>query len=84
MLAARTEFPDASLADLYDPLVTPFNLVQTHRALNRAVDIAYGRPKGGWERDADRAAFLFSLYQTLAAPMDVPAAPTRKRRRTSR
>ena len=84
VLEARTKYADASLADLYDPLVMPANLVQAHAALDRAVDIAYGRPKGGWEREADRVAFLFSLYRTLAAPMDVPAAPPRKRRRTTR
>ena len=84
VLKARATHVGATLADLYDPMAMPANLVAAHRALDRAVDAAYRRPRGGWVREADRVAFLFSLYRNLAAPMDVPAAPTRKRRRTAR
>ena len=34
----------ATLADLYDPLAMPPALVKAHRALDRAVDLAY-RPQ---------------------------------------
>lgn len=41
MLDARAQFPDATLADLYDPLTMPPALVKTHAALDKAVDAAY-------------------------------------------
>ena len=78
VLDARAQFPKATLADLYDPLTMPAHLTKAHTALDRAVDAAYGY-KGGKD-DASRVAFLFGLYQQLAAPLDVPARPTRRRR----
>ena len=84
VLDARAAYPNATLADLYDRATMPAELVRAHAALDRAVDAAYGPPKGGWKRESDRAAFLSGLFQIQAAPMDVPAAPTRKRRRTTR
>ena len=68
----------ASLALLYNPDTMPAELARAHAALDRAVDTAYGY-KGGKD-DASRVAFLFGLYQQLAAPLDVPARPTRRRR----
>ena len=68
----------ASLALLYNPDTMPAELARAHAALDRAVDAAYGY-KGGKD-DASRVAFLFGLYQQLAAPLDVPARPTRRRR----
>lgn len=65
VLDARAQFPDASLADLYDPLAMPAPLVRAHQALDRAVDAAYGY-KGSTD-DAARVAFLFGLYQQLTA-----------------
>ncbi len=41
VLDARTEFPDATLADLYDPLSMPPKLVKAHEELDRAVDLCY-------------------------------------------
>ena len=80
VLKARAMHVGATLADLYDPMAMPTNLVVAHRALDRAVDVAYRRPRGGWVREADRVAFLFTLYRNLAAPMDIPATPKRRRR----
>ena len=68
----------ASMALLYNPDTMPAELARAHAALDRAVDTAYGY-KGGKD-DASRVAFLFGLYQQLAAPLDVPARPTRRRR----
>ena len=68
----------ASMALLYNPDTMPAELARAHAALDRAVDAAYGY-KGGKD-DASRVAFLFGLYQQLAAPLDVPARPTRRRR----
>ncbi|PKO26016.1 MAG: SAM-dependent methyltransferase, partial [Betaproteobacteria bacterium HGW-Betaproteobacteria-8] len=42
VLDARAAHPGASLADLYDPLTMPANLLKAHQALDAAVDAAYG------------------------------------------
>ncbi|MCX5892419.1 MAG: hypothetical protein NTW80_05490 [Deltaproteobacteria bacterium] len=67
MLEARAHYPDSSLADLYDPLTMPPELVQAHRKLDTAVDAAYARRK--FSGDRDRLTFLFELYQQLVSPL---------------
>lgn len=62
VLDARAEFPDSSLADLYDPLTMPPKLAKAHKALDRAVDRLYRSEP--FSSDADRVALLFDLYQT--------------------
>jgi hypothetical protein len=64
VLDARAQFPDATLADLYDPLTMPPALLHAHQKLDEAVDLAYG--KTGFRSDAERVAFLFTRYQDLA------------------
>ncbi len=67
VLTVRKQFPEASLADLYDPLTVPPSLVKAHQALDRAVDAAYV-PSGGkknWTSDAERVAFLFDRYSAV-------------------
>ncbi len=66
VLAARERYPDASLADLYDPLTMPTDLLKAHQALDHAVDAAYSRRK--FTGDSDRVAFLFEQYLDLVAP----------------
>ena len=63
VLDARAGFPDASLADLYDPLAMPAALRKAHQALDKAVDAAYAYT--GPSDDASRVAFLFGLYERL-------------------
>ena len=60
VLDARAEYPDATLADLYDPLVMPTNLAKAHKTLDRAVDRLY--QKQPFASDAQRVAHLFNLY----------------------
>ncbi len=73
VLDARASHPDASLADLYDPLTMPANLLKAHQALDKAVDAAYGykpglsKVDGGANTDAARVAFLFERYQQLTS-----------------
>ena len=55
------EFPDACLADLYDPLTMPQALLKAHQQLDKAVDAAYGKKR--FSTEADRVAFLFDLYE---------------------
>lgn len=61
VLEARSKYPGSSLANLYDPLLMPSDLVKAHRKLDRAVDNAYGQHS--LQTEADRVAFLFGLYQ---------------------
>ena len=42
VLDARALFPDSSLADLYDPVSMPPELLKAHKELDRAVMKAYG------------------------------------------
>lgn len=80
VLDARAAFPDATLADLYDPLSVPPALVKAHQALDRAVDAAYV-PSGGkktWASDAERVAFLFEMYQRLTSLLPVEAPKKRR------
>ncbi len=78
VLDARAAHPQASLADLYDPLTMPANLLKAHQALDKAVDAAYGYK--GANTDAARVAFLFERYQALTSLL--PAAEkTRKTRK---
>jgi len=79
VLAARAAHQSrSSLADIYDPVLMPSDLVLAHRALDRAVDAAYGLPRG-LPDEAARLAFLFARHQALTAPLDPP--PPRRRRR---
>ena len=64
VLDARALYPDSSLADLYDPLTMPPELVAAHRKLDAAVEKAYGRK---FADDAERVAFLFEKYSELSA-----------------
>lgn len=73
VLNMRAKFPDASLADLYDPLTTPPALSKAHQQLDKAVDAAYDF-KG--KTDAERVAFLFGLYQKYTSLL--PVAKARK------
>jgi hypothetical protein len=72
VLDARAKYPESSLADLYDPLAMPSDLVKVHRALDLAVDAAYSKKK--FSGDADRVAFLFELLQRLLSPLEAMAA----------
>ncbi|MCF7810022.1 N-6 DNA methylase [bacterium] len=67
VLEARKKWSSATLADLYDPVTMPPNLVKAHRKLDRAVDAAYG--KRSFSSEAERVAFLFAKYQEIASPL---------------
>ncbi|PUE32429.1 SAM-dependent methyltransferase [Limnohabitans sp. Jir61] len=82
VLDARTQFADASLADLYDPLTMPTALLKAHQKLDTAVDAAY-QPSGGkksYASDAERVAFLFELYQRITSLL--PAIAAKKTRKS--
>ena len=77
VLDARKEFPDATLADLYDPLAMPRALTKAHAALDRAVDRCY-RPQP-FQNDRQRVEHLFALYEKLTAPL-IPSAKKARRK----
>jgi hypothetical protein len=74
VLDARAAHPGASLADLYDPLTMPPDLVKAHHTLDKAVDKCY-RPQP-FTNDAKRVEYLFELYEkyTKGAFAKAPAA----------
>ena len=67
MLDARAKYPNSSLADLYDPLTMPPDLVKAHQALDKAVDKCY-RAKA-FANETERIEFLFELYNEYTAPL---------------
>ena len=70
VLDVRAVHENSTLADLYNPLTMPANLVKAHNELDKAVDSAYNFT--GKKDDAARVAFLFLLYQKLSAPAIEP------------
>ena len=81
VLDARAAHPNASLADLYDPLTMPPNLVKAHQVLDAAVDAAYGRRS--FRNDAERVAFLFELYRRYTSLLpSATSKPARRRGQT--
>jgi hypothetical protein len=65
ILDTRGKYPNSSLADLYDPLTMPPDLVKAHHELDKAVDQAY-RPQP-FTSEAMRMEFLFELYEKYTA-----------------
>ena len=61
VLDARAQYPDSSLADLYDPLSMPPDLLRAHRALDDLVCKAYGYAKNATEQEI--VADLFLRYE---------------------
>jgi hypothetical protein len=76
VLNARAKYPDSSLADLYDPLTMPPDLVKAHHKLDAAVDAAYSKKK--FSGDSDRVAFLFELHQQILSPLESKKTMRRK------
>ena len=66
----------------------PAELTRAHAKLDKAVDTAYGfKSNGGGANDAERVAFLFTLYQKLQGELaqlavEKPKAKTRKGKNT--
>jgi hypothetical protein len=67
VLDVRAEYPDSSLADIYDPLTMPPKLVKAHQELDKAVDLCY-RPQA-FGSEAVRIEYLFDLYNQYTAPL---------------
>ena len=76
VLDARAQFPQSSLADLYDPLTMPPALVKAHQALDRTVDACYR--KAAFASDAQRVEFLFERYQQLTSLLPAVKKPSKR------
>lgn len=63
ILDARKNYPDSSLADLYDPLTMPADLLKAHKENDKAVLAAYGLPNSASESEI--VAHLFKMYEEL-------------------
>ena len=65
VLDTRANYSTSSLADLYDPLTMPPDLVKAHQELDKAVDLCY-RPQP-FINETKRIEFLFELYDRYTA-----------------
>ncbi len=63
IIDARKLYPDSSLADLYDPLTMPPELIKAHRENDKAVMKVYGFDSGMSETDI--VARLMKMHQNL-------------------
>ncbi|MBX4197646.1 class I SAM-dependent DNA methyltransferase, partial [Candidatus Saccharibacteria bacterium] len=64
ILEVRNQFSNIALADLYNLLTMPPELLSAHRELDGAVDMAYRSET--FEGDDDRIKFLFELYKKIS------------------
>lgn len=60
VLAAREQFPESTLADLYDPQEMPGGLRRAHADLDETVDRLYGSE---FESDESRLQLLMEMYE---------------------
>jgi hypothetical protein len=82
VLDARAMFPGSSLADLYDPLTMPKELLKAHQTLDRAVMKLYKFKQDMTESEI--VAKLMEMYQKLTAPPTmIPEPPQRRKRKKS-
>jgi hypothetical protein len=65
VLDARAQLPDNSLADLYDPRLTPPTLLEAHNKLDRAVMKLYGFTAEEIASEEAIVAKLMILYQKM-------------------
>ncbi|MDN7453297.1 class I SAM-dependent DNA methyltransferase [Burkholderia cenocepacia] len=63
ILAARENYPERNLAQLYDPEKMPKDLLYAHESMDRVVESVY-RAKP-FDNDEDRLEHLFKLYKKM-------------------
>lgn len=78
VLDARAQFPDTSLADLYNPKIMPPALVKAHLQLDKAADLCY-RPQP-FINETKRIEFLFELYDKYTAGLFVKEQKRKKKK----
>ena len=65
VLLARENYPEKTLADLYDPDKMPADLREAHENLDRIVESCY--PGAPFANDEARLECLFKLYEKMTA-----------------
>ncbi|MDI9497677.1 MAG: N-6 DNA methylase [Bacillota bacterium] len=65
ILEVRERYPDESFADLYDPTVMPYDLLEAHHANDAAVQRAYGDALRDADGEEQIAIALLHLYDSL-------------------
>jgi hypothetical protein len=65
VLDVREQYPNSTLATLYDPLLTPPPLLAAHAQLDSIVDSLFTRKR--LATSSDRLELLFSRYQELTS-----------------
>jgi hypothetical protein len=78
VLDARAEFPDSTMADLYDPDAMPLKLHHAHRTLDAAVDKLYRTDP--FPGDRHRVEHLFMRYEKIVSPLTAQPKKRRGRR----
>jgi hypothetical protein len=79
VIDSRNNHPGASLADLYDPLAMPRDLVDAHQKLDREVLAAYGLKTTSTESEI--LSNLFSRYSALTADLFTDEKPKKVRKK---
>jgi hypothetical protein len=79
VLDTRLQFPNNSLAELYDPISMPPALTKAHNELDKAVDLAY-RPQA-FTSEANRMVFLFELYEKYTADLFTKEKPKKNNKK---
>ncbi len=69
VLAAREQYPDRTLAELYDPDKMPQPLRSAHEALDDTVDRLYR--SSGFASDDERLELLFEMYEEMTSKQKV-------------
>jgi hypothetical protein len=66
ILEVREKYKDSSLAELYNPLLMPVDLLKAHELNDKAVWEAYGK---AWDLNSeeDCLTHLFELYEKLVS-----------------
>lgn len=67
VLETRAQFPEETLADLYDLNTMPKELLDAHRALDASVEACYGSRR--FKSDLERLELLFALYRQYTDPL---------------
>ena len=77
VLLIREDYPDKTLAQLYDPNTMPEPLLKAHKNLDRAVEALY-REKP-FRDVSERLEYLFARYEKLIAAEEA-SKPTKKKK----
>jgi hypothetical protein len=78
VLDVREQYPESTLADLYDPNAMPRALLDAHKAVDATVDACY-RSKP-FKTELERLEYLFDLYRRYTEPLTQALEPKTKKK----